>query len=54
MILLSRAVVVLFALVVAAPAFAARCGGDFNGFVASISAEAASAGISQGVLSSAL
>ena len=54
MILLSRAVVVLFALVAAAPAFAARCGGDFNGFVASISAEAASAGISQGVLSSAL
>ena len=30
---------------------AARCGGDFNGFVSSISAEAAAAGISQGVIS---
>ena len=49
-----RVVVVLFAVVTAAPAFAARCGGDFNGFVASFSAEAASAGISQGVIGSAL
>jgi lytic murein transglycosylase len=43
------------ALVVAAtPALAARCGGDFNSFVASISAEAQAAGISQGVISQAL
>jgi lytic murein transglycosylase len=35
--------------VAAGPAFAAKCGGDFNSFVASISAEAASAGISQTV-----
>ena len=36
------------------PAIAARCGGDFNAFVASMSAEAQSAGISQGVIASAL
>src|SRR6185437_13846168 len=33
---------------------AAQCGGDFNTFVASISREAAAAGISQGVISQAL
>jgi lytic murein transglycosylase len=38
----------------ATPSFAARCGGDFNSFVASMSAEAAAAGISQGVISQAL
>jgi lytic murein transglycosylase len=42
------------ALLAAAPAQAARCGGDFNAFVASMSAEAAQAGISQGVISQAL
>jgi hypothetical protein len=31
-----------------------RCGGDFNTFVSNISAEAAAAGISQGVINSAL
>ena len=36
------------------PALAARCGGDFNSFVSSISAEAVAAGVSQGVVSSAL
>jgi lytic murein transglycosylase len=36
------------------PALAARCGGDFNSFVQNISADAASAGISQGVIASAL
>src|ERR1700692_967980 len=46
---------VLFGAAIAAtPSFAARCGGDFNTFVASMSAEAASAGISQGVVSQAL
>ena len=45
----------VFGTVIAAgPAFAARCGGDFNAFVASMSAEAAAAGISQGVISQAL
>src|ERR1700691_2034066 len=38
----------------ATPALAARCGGDFNSFVARMSAEAESAGISQGVIASAL
>src|ERR1700678_1526790 len=40
--------------IAATPALAARCGGDFNSFVASMSAEAAAAGISQGVISQAL
>ena len=39
------------ALTLSTPSFAARCGGDFNTFVASMSAEAAAAGISQGVIS---
>ncbi len=42
------------AAVTAGPAYAARCGGDFNSFVQSISAEAAADGISQGVISQAL
>lgn len=42
------------ALLAAAPAQAARCGGDFNSFIASFSAEAAQAGVSQGVISQAL
>ena len=46
---------VLFGAVIAAsPAYAARCGGDFNTFVAAISQEAAAAGVSQGVISQAL
>jgi lytic murein transglycosylase len=46
---------VLFGTIIAAtPSHAARCGGDFNSFVQNISAEAASAGISQGVIASAL
>ena len=42
------------ALLSTAPAEAARCGGDFNSFIASFSADAAQAGISQGVISQAL
>ena len=46
---------VLFGTVIAAtPSHAARCGGDFNSFVQNISAEAAAAGISQGVIGQAL
>src|ERR1700709_972366 len=41
-------------LVFATPSFAARCGGDFNTFVASMSAEAQAAGVSQAVISQAL
>ena len=36
------------------PAFAARCGGDFNSFVAAMSAEAQAAGVSPAVISQAL
>jgi lytic murein transglycosylase len=42
------------ALILATPSYAARCGGDFNTFVSSMSQEAASGGISQGVISQAL
>ncbi|WP_316158356.1 MULTISPECIES: lytic murein transglycosylase [unclassified Bradyrhizobium] len=38
----------------ASPAFAARCGGDFNTFIAGVSAEAQSAGVSSGTISQAL
>jgi lytic murein transglycosylase len=45
---------ILFTTVIAAtPSYAAKCGGDFNTFVASMSAEAAAAGVSQAVTSSA-
>jgi lytic murein transglycosylase len=49
-----RVTLILTALLLATPSFAARCGGDFNTFVASMSAEAAAAGVSQGVIASAL
>ena len=52
--MLLRLIALLFALTLATPSFAARCGGDFNTFVAAMSAEAAAAGISQGVISQAL
>ncbi|CAN5182786.1 lytic murein transglycosylase [soil metagenome] len=44
---------VVATLAFAAPALAARCGGDFNSFVASMQQEAAAAGVSQGVIQSA-
>ena len=43
----------LFSFIAATPAFAARCGGDFNTFVAAMSQEAAAAGVSQAVISQA-
>ena len=49
-----RLVIPLIALTLATPSFAARCGGDFNTFVAAMSQEAAAAGISQAVISQAL
>jgi lytic murein transglycosylase len=49
-----RLAIFLFALCFATPSFAAHCGGDFNAFVASISAEAMAAGVSQSVISQAL
>jgi lytic murein transglycosylase len=46
---------VLFGTVIAtSPAYAARCGGDFNTFVTAMSQEAAAAGVSQSVISQAL
>ena len=51
---LSRFAVLFGAVLAASSAHAARCGGDFNAFVQNISAEAASGGISQGVISQAL
>ena len=38
----------------AAPAHAARCGGDFNAFIAEFSREASAAGVSQAVIQQAL
>jgi lytic murein transglycosylase len=49
-----RLAIISASILAASPAFAARCGGDFNTFVRSISAEAASAGISQDVIAQAL
>ena len=45
---------ILAALLLSTPSFAARCGGDFNTFIAGISADAQAAGISPNVISSAL
>jgi lytic murein transglycosylase len=49
-----RLAVILAALILATPAHAARCGGDFNTFIAGISADARAAGISPNVIASAL
>src|SRR5258708_8135804 len=49
-----RLAIILSALSFAAPASAARCGGDFNTFIATISPEAPAAAISPGVISPAL
>jgi membrane-bound lytic murein transglycosylase B len=47
-------VVFIANLILATPSHAARCGGDFNTFVAAMSAEAQAAGISPVVISQAL
>ncbi|MCA6122480.1 lytic murein transglycosylase [Bradyrhizobium sp. WSM 1704] len=49
-----RFAVFIGALLLATPSYAARCGGNFNAFIQSFSQEAAAAGISQNVISSAL
>ena len=41
---------ILFSAIISTPALAARCGGDFNTFVAAMSAEAQAAGISPAVI----
>jgi lytic murein transglycosylase len=48
-----RFAVVLCTIILATPSFAARCGGDFNTFVAAMSAEAQAAGVSPGVTDAA-
>ena len=43
----------LFVVLFASPVGAAQCGGDFNSFIASMSREAAAAGVSQNVIANA-
>jgi lytic murein transglycosylase len=52
--LLPRLAIFLSALTLTTPSHAVRCGGDFNTFIAGISADARAAGISPNVISSAL
>src|SRR5260221_14599874 len=49
-----RLATILFAFALPTPTHAARCGGDFNTFIAGVSADARAAGISPNVISSAL
>src|SRR5512132_2648576 len=49
-----RWAIFLGAVICSTPTYAARCGGDFNTFVAAMSQEAAAAGISQAVIGQAL
>jgi lytic murein transglycosylase len=49
-----RAALILPILLLSSPSFAARCGGDFNSFVAGMSADAQAAGVSPGVTGPAL
>src|SRR5271170_754377 len=48
-----RFAILLCALLLATPSHAARCGGEFNSFVAAMSQEAASDGVSQAVIGQA-
>ena len=48
-----RLAVFFGAVLACTPAIGARCGGDFHSFIASLSAEAIAAGVSQGVVASA-
>ena len=50
----SRLPLLLLALTFATPSFAARCGGDFNSFIGSVSQDAEAAGVSASVTSAAL
>src|ERR1051326_8687319 len=49
-----RGVAFVLFLLLAAPAHAAKCGGDFNTFIAAIARDAAAQGVSQDVINSAL
>ena len=46
-------VIVFGAVIAAGPAFAAKCGGDFNSFLAGMSADARAAGVSESVIGTA-
>ena len=46
--------VVIVSICSASPTFAARCGGDFHAFLAQVSRDAAAAGISPGIINTAL
>jgi lytic murein transglycosylase len=48
-----RWAIFLGAVILSTPSHAARCGGDFNTFIATMSQEAAAAGVSQAVISQA-
>src|SRR5437764_12031271 len=48
-----RWAIFLGAVICSSPTYAARCGGDFNTFVAAMSQEAAAAGVSQAVIGQA-
>src|SRR5213075_3557412 len=48
-----RLSIFLGAVICSSPTYAARCGGDFNTFVAAMSQEAAAAGVSQAVIGQA-
>src|SRR5690242_9712035 len=48
-----RLSILLCAFAFATPVLAARCGGDFNTFIANVSADAQAAGVSQAVISQA-
>jgi lytic murein transglycosylase len=50
---LLRLATIALAVMLASPALAARCGGDFNAFVASMQGEARAAGVSQDVIDQA-
>jgi lytic murein transglycosylase len=50
----ARLAVIVAGCLATGSAEAARCGGDFNSFVSSVSAEATAAGVSQGVVAQAL
>ncbi len=49
-----RLTILLSALTLTTPTFAARCGGEFNTFIAGVSADAQAAGVSPNVISAAL
>src|SRR5262249_12334981 len=52
--LLFRAIFLFALLILSSPSFAARCGGDFNSFIASAEQDAQAAGVSASVADTAL